>query len=280
MTGDIASSNSLADLRERAKTEHAAVAKAMKTSLSHAFAAGDILIDAKLQLKHGQWLPWLQSCGIPERTAQRYIRLASNRMFIEAKSDNVSDLGVSGALALITLSRSSRDDLVGPTASLADDAAEMAFMWTHQDWRRNQLSNADYLKQLELMAEAKTTFDQVCDLISARPQLLEMADHLAEGLCEELVACCNAYKAARLAEMGLTQQAYDALSGHIDTLKERGLSRSDIVQFVWRKFGQEFMEAAPRPVPASAINAVALRARDIANEWLRRVEAAVQELAR
>jgi hypothetical protein len=58
---DLFKSNSLADLRERLKAEHTAAAGALKSSLRHAMAAGDILIEAKEQLKHGHWLPWLQS---------------------------------------------------------------------------------------------------------------------------------------------------------------------------------------------------------------------------
>jgi hypothetical protein len=38
---DITRSNSVADLRERLKTEHAAVAGALKNSLSHAMGAGE-----------------------------------------------------------------------------------------------------------------------------------------------------------------------------------------------------------------------------------------------
>jgi Protein of unknown function (DUF3102) len=67
--------NALADLRERLKVEHAAVSTALKHGVEHAMAAGDILIEAKDQLKHGQWLPWLETSGVSERTAQRYIRL-------------------------------------------------------------------------------------------------------------------------------------------------------------------------------------------------------------
>ena len=72
----LAASNSLADLRERLRIEHAASPRPQRTSLNHAMAAGDILIQAKATAPRGQWLPWLKSCGLSERTAQRYIRLA------------------------------------------------------------------------------------------------------------------------------------------------------------------------------------------------------------
>jgi hypothetical protein len=54
-------SNSLTDLAFRIRAEHEAVAGAIRQTLTHAMAAGDLLIEAKAQLKHGQWLPWLKS---------------------------------------------------------------------------------------------------------------------------------------------------------------------------------------------------------------------------
>jgi len=50
---DIASSNSLADLAARIKIEHRATDNALKSSVEHAMAAGDLLLEAKAQLKHG-----------------------------------------------------------------------------------------------------------------------------------------------------------------------------------------------------------------------------------
>jgi hypothetical protein len=101
----IEASNSLVDLAARIKAEHDAVGNSLKQSVCHAISAGELLIEAKAQpqLKHGQWLPWLASCGISERTAQRYMRVARNKKVVEAKSDTVSDLTLNGALALLTI---------------------------------------------------------------------------------------------------------------------------------------------------------------------------------
>jgi hypothetical protein len=84
---NIVGSNLLADLRKRLKIEHAAVANSLRTSLSHAMASGDIVMEAKARLKHGEWLPWLKSGGVPERTAQRWARPARHRAVIESKPD-------------------------------------------------------------------------------------------------------------------------------------------------------------------------------------------------
>jgi hypothetical protein len=207
MTGSLITSNSLADLRERAKAEHAAVAAAMKTSLSHAFAVGEILVEAKQELNHGQWLPWLESCGIPERSAQRYIRLARNRVMIEAKSDTVSELGVSGALALLSLSKTRRrDGMADDAAGIVYAAADVAFTWDQfeREERERERCKPEYRQQMEMMAEAKTAMDKIGDLLASRPGLVEIVDHVFADCGSKFVSACAEYRNARLAELGLT----------------------------------------------------------------------------
>jgi hypothetical protein len=48
-----------------------------------------LLIEAKADCRHGEWLPFLNRAGVPERKAQRLMTLARSEM----KSDAVSDLG-------------------------------------------------------------------------------------------------------------------------------------------------------------------------------------------
>ena len=92
---DLARSNSLTDLAARIRIEHEATAAALQRRVMHAMAAGDLLIEAKTQLKHGQWLPWLaKHCVISERTAQLYVKLAKKRTTIEKEQirNDVADL--------------------------------------------------------------------------------------------------------------------------------------------------------------------------------------------
>ena len=71
---DLCRSNSLADLAACIRAEHEACEGALKLGLEHAVAAGKMLIVAKEQLKHGEWLPWLRDhCSLSERKAQRYM---------------------------------------------------------------------------------------------------------------------------------------------------------------------------------------------------------------
>jgi hypothetical protein len=102
---DLAASNSLADLAARIVAEHTAIHGLLSDSIRRAMAAGDLLIEAKAMVQHGQWLPWLRGhCKISERTAQLYMRCAKNRIEIEKKSASVADLTLNEAAALLALS--------------------------------------------------------------------------------------------------------------------------------------------------------------------------------
>ena len=98
-------SNSLVDLAARIQVEHQAVSVALKDSVRHAIAAGELLIEAKALLKHGQWLPYLREhCTMSERTAQLYMRCARHRDAIEANTQCIADLSLNEAAALLALS--------------------------------------------------------------------------------------------------------------------------------------------------------------------------------
>jgi hypothetical protein len=97
----------LPELAARIKTLHADVVGAGKTIIQRAMDAGDALIRAKRMptMKHGEWLPWLRdNCGVSERRAQDYMKLAANRHKIEAamKSAAGADLSLKWALGLIS----------------------------------------------------------------------------------------------------------------------------------------------------------------------------------
>jgi phage N-6-adenine-methyltransferase len=97
-------SKPLTDLATRVMTEHLAVTAAFKKGVERAMAAGDLLIEAKVQLKHGQWLPWLtESCrGLSVRMAQLYMRLAKEREAIEANAKDLTHLTIEDAIDLLS----------------------------------------------------------------------------------------------------------------------------------------------------------------------------------
>jgi hypothetical protein len=95
-------SSSLADLAARIRVEHEATAAALTNSIDHAIAAGELLIEAKSQVQHGQWLPWIaEHCEMSDRTVRLYMRLANHKDALAAKSATVADIGIRGGNALL-----------------------------------------------------------------------------------------------------------------------------------------------------------------------------------
>lgn len=91
----------LPQLAEAINAEHEHVTAAFKTGLEHARKAGELLVQAKGQVEHGQWLPWLEkNCNVTPRMAQNYMRVAENWAEL-AKYETVSHLGLRDALKML-----------------------------------------------------------------------------------------------------------------------------------------------------------------------------------
>jgi N6-adenosine-specific RNA methylase IME4 len=113
--------NYLVDIAARIRTEHEAVTASLKRGIEHAIAAGELLIEAKDHVPHGQWLPWLaEHCGVTPRSAQLYMRLARHRTELEANTKQISHLTIPKAL----------NALAAPTLAIAsletDEAKQTA----------------------------------------------------------------------------------------------------------------------------------------------------------
>jgi hypothetical protein len=270
---DISISNSLADLAHRIKAEHEAVGHAMKRGLGHAIAAGEMLIEAKSRLAHGQWLPWLDSCGVSERLAQRYIRLARNRAVIEANPTPVSDLGIRGALDLLSVPREPQEEMAGMSIDLADMAAEMAFGWQELDDIKEQAKNleAEQDEQHKLLDEARAAAIKVYELAEQYPALAEIIDGGDE--VGQINAASDELRAALAADRGLSLEVYDKILA----ARDDGASPWSVAE----KFSHEIDESNLRSLRLgmpSAATAVVTSVRDISVEWLARVESAAASM--
>jgi hypothetical protein len=111
-------------LARRINKAHAAATQAAHRALEHARRAGELLIQAKAHVPHGEWLPWLETnCpDVAERTAQAYMRVARRWPELEAKAQRVADLPMRQALAL--LADRDDDDRDSERSSLLADADE------------------------------------------------------------------------------------------------------------------------------------------------------------
>ena len=88
--------NRLTDLAERIHSADQRMAAASREAAELALEAGRLLIEAKAECRHWQWLPFLERAGMAERQAQRLMTLARSGL----KTDTVSDLGIRGALEM------------------------------------------------------------------------------------------------------------------------------------------------------------------------------------
>ena len=91
---------SLGKLAEEINAEHRACEAALRSGLRHAVRAGELLTEAKGQVKHGEWGTWLSAnFGGSERTAQAYMRVWREMPKLEgANPQRVTDLSFRGAL--------------------------------------------------------------------------------------------------------------------------------------------------------------------------------------
>ncbi len=95
--------SNLAELAGRINAEHHQVETALRAGLQHAKNAGDLLTEAKRQCRHGEWLKWLgANVRFTDRTARRYMTIASRLDELTTKSDTVSDLSYKDALRVLT----------------------------------------------------------------------------------------------------------------------------------------------------------------------------------
>jgi hypothetical protein len=98
---------SLARQAREISREHAAAEASFREGSLHAKRVGELLLQVKGQLKHGQYLPWVEShCPFGERTAERYVEIFEHWAEIEAKRradpTRASDLSIRAALALLS----------------------------------------------------------------------------------------------------------------------------------------------------------------------------------
>jgi hypothetical protein len=106
--------------------------EAFKRGIEHAITAGELLLEAKSQVAHGEWLSWLEdNCAMGLRTAQLYMQLAKHKREIREKCADVAYLTVSGALKLIApKSKRKVVELAAPRTELVSQAHTRPFECT------------------------------------------------------------------------------------------------------------------------------------------------------
>jgi hypothetical protein len=102
----------LPKLAKQINAEHALADAALREGLAHARNCGNLLVQAKEQLQHGEWLPWLAAnVQFSGRTAQAYMRIANRWDELKAKAQGLADLTFESGLKLLATAGADRDAL-------------------------------------------------------------------------------------------------------------------------------------------------------------------------
>jgi Protein of unknown function (DUF3102) len=111
-TIEVEAVHTLPALIDQINEAHEQCRQAYQSSLAHARRCGELLIEAKSQVQHGEWLTWLSvNCTVAERTARAYMQVARDWKVLE-ESATVADLTFRDALKLLS------DDEEEPIAEL------------------------------------------------------------------------------------------------------------------------------------------------------------------
>jgi hypothetical protein len=113
------------ELAQRARAEHEAVGAALRDTVRHAMAAGEILLKAKAGMPHGLFGDWLETkAGVPRRTAQVYMRLARELPKLpQEKRNAVAHLSLRDAIAELSRTSGKVAKLPPPVLDTALDEA-------------------------------------------------------------------------------------------------------------------------------------------------------------
>lgn len=160
---------------------------------------GKRLAEAKSQLSHGEWLPWLEKkVEFSERSAQQYIRLWKEY----GKSATVADLGVRKALVLLALPESEREGFAGGKHVVDGEektAADMTVKELEKAIAERNAARAEAEKAAADIQEAKdTALAAQEELARVRKELEELRSRPVEVAVQTVDASAEQIAAARL----------------------------------------------------------------------------------
>jgi len=92
------------NLAVQINTYHKQATECANKAVEYAFKAGELLLEAKATVKHGEWLKWLENnFEDSERTAQTYMRLVKELPNLESEKRNaVADLPLRDAVKMLS----------------------------------------------------------------------------------------------------------------------------------------------------------------------------------
>lgn len=94
--------SALTHLAADIRREHEAAQACATKAVEHAKRAGELLIEAKAALPHGEWLPWLaKNFSASQSQAFRYMKIAANYARVNSLPDSERPTSIRQALNLL-----------------------------------------------------------------------------------------------------------------------------------------------------------------------------------
>ena len=160
---------------------------------------GKRLVEAKAQLSHGEWLPWLEKkVAFSERSAQQYMRLWKEY----GKSALSADLSISKALVLLALPESEREDFTAEKHSVNGEEKTVANMTVKELEKAIAERNAAREEAEKAAADIQEAKDTALaaqeELARVRKELEELRGRPVEVAVQTVDASAEQIAAARL----------------------------------------------------------------------------------
>ncbi len=189
---------------------------------------GQRLMEAKQQLAHGEWLPWLEDkVQFSEASAQRFMRLAKEY----SNPSALTDLGVSKALSLLALPVAEREEFAAEKHEVNGEEKSIDEMTTREleqaikernaareeaeSWRLKSVKAEEAEKALREEADRQIEeLDKRIDELSAEIQKLKAAKEKAEEAKDKAAEEVKALKLVETQNEDLKKQL--ALSSSTD----------------------------------------------------------------
>lgn len=190
---------------------------------------GKRLVEAKEQLSHGEWLPWLEKkVEFSERSAQQYIRLWREY----GKSATVADLGVRKALVLLALPETERDGFASEKHEVSGEEKTAAEMTVKELERavaeRNaareeaEKAKADLYAAREAAKDAQSHVEELQDqLEELKNRPTEVAVEQRDATEEQLAAARREAEDAAARRMAELEDALEKARGDAAAAEER-----------------------------------------------------------
>lgn len=104
---------SLETLAVRINEQQGLIEQALGVTLERAKEAGEMLIEAKRLVGHGNWLPWLETnCRVSASMAEKYMKIAKGwNVLAQGNPEHVPNLSIRDAVKLLAKPRPAKDKL-------------------------------------------------------------------------------------------------------------------------------------------------------------------------